>query len=156
MRFNSHSPAGDIKFLERVADLTFPLRNKTSSIDPAVADELSYGSPETLKMYCPQCGKQQLLEIARFCFNCGFSLSQVKQLVREESTTTATNLEHAAHQAQYADSITFPVPTPIEDIEKGMILATLKKTGDNKTRTAELLRISLKTLHNKLTLYRRQ
>jgi DNA-binding NtrC family response regulator len=35
-----------------------------------------------------------------------------------------------------------------------MILRTLQKTDNNKTRAAELLQISLKTLHNKLRLYR--
>jgi DNA-binding NtrC family response regulator len=35
-----------------------------------------------------------------------------------------------------------------------MILRTLQKTGNNKTRAAEMLQISLKTLHNKLNEYR--
>jgi transposase len=35
-----------------------------------------------------------------------------------------------------------------------MILRTLQKTDNNKTRAAELLQISLKTLHNKLRHYR--
>jgi len=35
-----------------------------------------------------------------------------------------------------------------------MILRTLDKTGNNKTRAAEMLEISLKTLHNKLNSYR--
>jgi DNA-binding NtrC family response regulator len=35
-----------------------------------------------------------------------------------------------------------------------MILRTLDKTGNNKTRAAQLLSISLKTLHNKLNEYR--
>jgi transcriptional regulator with PAS, ATPase and Fis domain len=52
------------------------------------------------------------------------------------------------------DTITFPVGTPIEEVERQMIMRTLKKTRNNKTRAAELLGISLKTLHNKLNLYR--
>jgi DNA-binding NtrC family response regulator len=52
------------------------------------------------------------------------------------------------------DTITFPVGTPIEEIERQMIMRTLQKTRNNKTRAAELLGISLKTLHNKLNLYR--
>ncbi|MBA2705667.1 MAG: sigma-54-dependent Fis family transcriptional regulator [Blastocatellia bacterium] len=52
------------------------------------------------------------------------------------------------------DTITFPVGTPIEEVERQMIIRTLKKTKNNKTRAAELLGISLKTLHNKLNLYR--
>ena len=52
------------------------------------------------------------------------------------------------------DTITFPVGTPIEEVERQMIMRTIKKTKNNKTRAAELLGISLKTLHNKLNLYR--
>ncbi len=52
------------------------------------------------------------------------------------------------------DTITLPVGTPLEEVERQMILRTLQKTKNNKTRAAELLGISLKTLHNKLNLYR--
>src|SRR5437588_1948330 len=52
------------------------------------------------------------------------------------------------------DTVTFPVGTPLEDIERQMILRTLDKTGNNKTKAADLLEISLKTLHNKLNSYR--
>ncbi|HEU5235736.1 MAG TPA: sigma-54 dependent transcriptional regulator [Pyrinomonadaceae bacterium] len=52
------------------------------------------------------------------------------------------------------DTVTFPVGTPLKDVERAMILRTLDKTGNNKTRAAQLLNISLKTLHNKLNEYR--
>jgi DNA-binding NtrC family response regulator len=52
------------------------------------------------------------------------------------------------------DTITLPVGTPLEEVERQMIMRTLQKTKNNKTRAAELLGISLKTLHNKLNLYR--
>jgi transcriptional regulator with PAS, ATPase and Fis domain len=52
------------------------------------------------------------------------------------------------------DTITLPVGTPIEEVERQMIIRTLQKTKNNKTRAAELLGLSLKTLHNKLNLYR--
>ncbi|HZB45384.1 MAG TPA: helix-turn-helix domain-containing protein [Pyrinomonadaceae bacterium] len=57
-------------------------------------------------------------------------------------------------RARSEDTITLPVGTPIEEVERQMILRTLQKTDNNKTRAAELLQISLKTLHNKLRLYR--
>ena len=57
-------------------------------------------------------------------------------------------------RARDEDTITLPVGTPIEEVERRMILRTLQKTENNKTRAAELLQISLKTLHNKLRLYR--
>ncbi|MGI9107065.1 MAG: sigma-54-dependent transcriptional regulator [Pyrinomonadaceae bacterium] len=62
-------------------------------------------------------------------------------------------LDQRAH-ARSEDTITLPVGTPIEEVERQMILRTLQKTDNNKTRAAELLQISLKTLHNKLRLYR--
>ncbi len=57
-------------------------------------------------------------------------------------------------RARTEDTLTVPVGTPLEEIERQMILRTLKKTDNNKTRAAKLLNISLKTLHNKLRLYR--
>jgi transcriptional regulator with PAS, ATPase and Fis domain len=62
-------------------------------------------------------------------------------------------LDQRAH-ARSEDTITLPVGTPIEEVERQMIMRTLLKTDNNKTRAAELLQISLKTLHNKLRLYR--
>jgi transcriptional regulator with PAS, ATPase and Fis domain len=40
--------------------------------------------------------------------------------------------------------------TTVEEAETRLILMTLEHTRDNKTRAAEILGISLKTLHNKL------
>jgi len=40
--------------------------------------------------------------------------------------------------------------TTVEEAERRLILMTLEHTRDNKTRAAEILGISLKTLHNKL------
>ncbi|HEX8160557.1 MAG TPA: sigma-54 dependent transcriptional regulator [Pyrinomonadaceae bacterium] len=62
-------------------------------------------------------------------------------------------LDQRAH-ARSEDTLTLPIGTPLEEVERRMILRTLQKTDNNKTRAAELLQISLKTLHNKLNLYR--
>ena len=48
----------------------------------------------------------------------------------------------------------FPVGTTIEQAEQRLILSTLAALKNNKTRTAEVLGISLKTLHNKLERFR--
>jgi DNA-binding NtrC family response regulator len=45
------------------------------------------------------------------------------------------------------------VGTTVEAAERELILQTLTATNQNKTRAAELLEISLKTLHNKLKEY---
>ncbi|HXU19682.1 MAG TPA: sigma-54 dependent transcriptional regulator [Verrucomicrobiae bacterium] len=47
----------------------------------------------------------------------------------------------------------FPVGTTVDAAERELILQTLTATSQNKTRAAELLGISLKTLHNKLKEY---
>jgi DNA-binding NtrC family response regulator len=57
-------------------------------------------------------------------------------------------------RARSEDTLSLPVGTPLEEVERQMIMRTLHKTENNKTRAAELLQISLKTLHNKLRLYR--
>jgi DNA-binding NtrC family response regulator len=52
----------------------------------------------------------------------------------------------AYHQPQVA----LAPGTTVEEAERRLILMTLEHTRDNKTRAAEILGISLKTLHNKL------
>ena len=44
----------------------------------------------------------------------------------------------------------------VEQAERRLIFETLSFTDNNKTRAAELLGISLKTLHNKLKEYENQ
>jgi DNA-binding NtrC family response regulator len=59
----------------------------------------------------------------------------------------------AAKSPSDLGSIKFPVGTTVDAMERELILQTLSATGNNKTRAAELLGISLKTLHNKLKEY---
>jgi DNA-binding NtrC family response regulator len=70
----------------------------------------------------------------------------------------ATSAEAGAETATPAavedpSSIRFQIGTTVEEAEKGLILRTLEHTRNNKTRAAEILGISLKTLHNKLKEY---
>jgi DNA-binding NtrC family response regulator len=47
------------------------------------------------------------------------------------------------------------VGSTVDEAERLLILRTLEATGQNKTRAAEILGVSLKTLHNKLKEYGR-
>ena len=51
------------------------------------------------------------------------------------------------------NAIHLGVGTTVEEAERQLILKTLTSTNNNKTRAAEILQISLKTLHNKLKEY---
>jgi DNA-binding NtrC family response regulator len=55
-----------------------------------------------------------------------------------------------ASQAAPGPAISLEPGTTVEEAEERLILMTLQHTRDNKTRAAEILGISLKTLHNKL------
>jgi transcriptional regulator with PAS, ATPase and Fis domain len=58
-----------------------------------------------------------------------------------------------ATESESRDSVTLRVGTTVSEAEKALIFRTLDYTGNNKTRAAEILGISLKTLHNKLKEY---
>jgi DNA-binding NtrC family response regulator len=45
------------------------------------------------------------------------------------------------------------IGSTVDEAERMLILKTLESTRNNKTRAAEILGISLKTLHNKLKEY---
>jgi DNA-binding NtrC family response regulator len=55
-----------------------------------------------------------------------------------------------------ANAVRLGVGTTVDEAEKLLILKTLEATNNNKTRAAEILGISLKTLHNKLKEYGQQ
>jgi DNA-binding NtrC family response regulator len=65
----------------------------------------------------------------------------------------ATVAVPAAPDTIPSDLVQFSIGTTVEEAEKGLILRTLEHTKNNKTRAAEILGISLKTLHNKLKEY---
>jgi DNA-binding NtrC family response regulator len=51
------------------------------------------------------------------------------------------------------DILQVPVGTPMSEVEEIYVRLTLRHTGNNKTRAAQLLGISLRTLHNKVQAY---
>ncbi len=59
----------------------------------------------------------------------------------------------AAAQVFDASVVAVRVGTTVDEAERLLILRTLESTGQNKTRAAEILGVSLKTLHNKLKEY---
>uniref|UniRef100_Q027R3 Two component, sigma54 specific, transcriptional regulator, Fis family n=1 Tax=Solibacter usitatus (strain Ellin6076) TaxID=234267 RepID=Q027R3_SOLUE len=84
---------------------------------------------------------------------------EVKHLpvfLQNRPATVVASDEPAAVAATAADdleTVRFLIGTTVEEAEKGLILRTLEHTNNNKTRAADILGISLKTLHNKLKEY---
>ena len=60
----------------------------------------------------------------------------------------------AQHAGNGTSVLQFTVGTPLEHIEREMIVATLEHCRGRKRETAELLGVSLKTLYNRLNEYR--
>jgi DNA-binding NtrC family response regulator len=59
----------------------------------------------------------------------------------------------AEGRGEDASAVTLPLGITVDEAEKTLILKTLAFVGNNKARAAEILGISLKTLHNKLHRY---
>lgn len=66
------------------------------------------------------------------------------------------SLEQRAQPRTGGDIVSLTVGMTLEEVERIIVLRTLRKTGNNKTRAAELLGLSLRTLHNKLSFYRKR
>jgi DNA-binding NtrC family response regulator len=60
-----------------------------------------------------------------------------------------------AATSNYSESgVHVEIGSTVDEAERMLILKTLESTRNNKTKAAEILGISLKTLHNKLKEYR--
>ncbi len=55
-----------------------------------------------------------------------------------------------APRAVDPDAFTVPIGLPLRDVERQFVLRTLAAENNNKTRAADRLEISTKTLHNML------
>ncbi len=68
-------------------------------------------------------------------------------------TSLVPERRQPAPQAPGEDVLQMPVGARMEEVEEAYLNLTLKYTNDNKTRAAEILGLSLRTLHNRLRVY---
>ncbi len=71
-----------------------------------------------------------------------------------ERVHIALTVNQRQHQRKSSENVSIPLGMPMDEVERLLIMRTLRRTENNKTRAAEVLGISLKTLHNKLKSYR--
>lgn len=57
------------------------------------------------------------------------------------------------HDLDPAYAVDQLVGLPVAEVERDLILATLRQTGGNRTHAANLLGIAIRTLRNKISLY---
>jgi DNA-binding NtrC family response regulator len=74
-------------------------------------------------------------------------------MVVPPAATAVAVTEEPVRTERGDNTLQVPIGTTVEEAEKNLILRTLEHTRNNKTRAAEILGISLKTLHNKLKEY---
>lgn len=89
------------------------------------------------------------------------NVRELKNLVQRAYLLADESLDLAAARAMSEtgtvqtpeDRVLVPFGTSLAESERNLICATLKRCGGNKTRTAEILGVSLKTLYNRLHEY---
>ena len=60
---------------------------------------------------------------------------------------------HVRNEAETGNILKIEIPETMQDVEKKVIIATLKLTNGNKSKASELLGLNRKTLHTKLSEY---
>src|SRR5206468_8312142 len=70
-----------------------------------------------------------------------------------ESSVAAGGIATTPHVRVDENAVVVEVGTTVDEAEKQLILKTLISTNNNKTRAAEILGITTKTLQNKLKEY---
>jgi transcriptional regulator with PAS, ATPase and Fis domain len=148
-----------------------PLRDRTADVAPITefligeldrkhSCKVSDVSPEVLDAFMRHNWPGNVRELRnvleRAVILAGEGTIEMKHLPAMFQGQTAVAVPSAAAPGAVAadnDLVQFSIGTTVEDAEKGLILRTLEHTKNNKTRAAEILGISLKTLHNKLKEY---
>jgi DNA-binding NtrC family response regulator len=91
------------------------------------------------------------------CAGQSIALGDLSEMSARGGAEAAAGQSHGVQPAAAAgtagDSLALAIGTSIEEAERQLILRTLAAQDNNKTRAAQVLGISLKTLHNKLKAY---
>jgi DNA-binding NtrC family response regulator len=134
-----------------------PLRDRGKDVEllaQAFLDELN--ERHSTKKHFPAAVKEMLMS-----YPWPGNVRELKNYVQRahimsgtDSDSTATvPLQITLSKPAAGTSITIPFGTSLAEADRQLILATLEQCGGVKTRAAEILGISLKTLYNRLVEY---
>jgi DNA-binding NtrC family response regulator len=145
-----------------------PLRDRKSDI-PAIADAMirnlnkkhscrvSSLSPEVLRRFQEYNWPGNVRELRNVIERAVIVAGEGEVLMRHlPGVLVPTAPKSEVPREQSDDSITVRVGDRIDEIEEAYIRLVLKYTNNNKTRAAEIIGISLRTLHHKLHAYAEQ
>lgn len=137
-----------------------PLRKRTDDLALLMVDFLNKFSKKNGKsIRCFSTGAEEVLRN----YNWPGNVRELKNTIERAvvlSHGDAILVEHLPKRIKNSENnkneFKMPVGSKLEDVERELIFHTLQHTNNNKTRAAQVLGISLKTLHNKLNLYQSQ
>jgi DNA-binding NtrC family response regulator len=152
----------DLYYRLKVFHITLPpLRDRPEDIEPLVAHfmtqfteregETKSISPAALTALSRHTWPGNVRELRNVVYS-GFVLAD--KLITPE--VLPLEVRTGVPQPADGDTVVVQVGTPLADAERRIVLATLASLGGNKTRTAETLGISLKTLYARLAEYKVQ
>ena len=140
-----------------------PLRERKDDLAlliQAFIDEFNTRDRRTVKGVSPQAMRQ--LEHYEWPGN----VRELRNVIERATILARGDLIEPAHLPVFGPAPSAPLPATngltiapgmtVDEAEQKLIIATLESAGGNKTRAAEMLGISLKTLHNKLNRFKEE
>ena len=133
-----------------------PLRERKEDLPlliQAMLDEFNTRDRRTVRTVTPEA--MRLLENYDWPGN----VRELRNVIERATILARGELIDASHLPRFTpparaieptSGVTIAPGMTVDEAERKLILATLEAAGNNKTRAAEMLGISLKTLHNKL------
>ena len=140
-----------------------PLRDRKDDLPlliQAFIDEFNTRDRRTVKGVSPQAMRQ--LESYEWPGN----VRELRNVIERATILARGDQIEPAHLPVFGPAPSTPLPAApasgltiapgmtVDEAEQKLIIATLDSAGGNKTRAAEMLGISLKTLHNKLNRFK--
>jgi DNA-binding NtrC family response regulator len=140
---------------ERKEDLPLLVESLVSTLNQKYGCRVTEVEPEVFELFARHDWPGNVRELRNVLAR-AVILAGEGPIRREHLPPALSGLPAAAPSDAAPDAgIYVPLGSRLRDVERELIQRTLEFAGNNKTRAAAMLGIGLKTLHNKLKLYRK-